>query len=148
MIELTKILLWRTLAVLCIALGVIGVVLPVMPTVPFLLVAAWAGSKGWPALEAWLLAHPAFGPQIRQWREHRAVSRRVKIVACTMMAGSATMLWFMPLPDLMRWVLYASFALIGLWLCLRPEPPAALTIRVNGLSAGSSSAMPPPRTTD
>ncbi len=126
MIEQTKILLWRALAVMAIVLGLIGVVLPVMPTVPFILVAAWAGSKGWPALEAWLLAHPLFGPQIRQWREHGAVSRKAKILACTMMAGSATMLWFMPVPGLVRWVLYPGFALMGVWLWLRPEPQTQL----------------------
>jgi uncharacterized membrane protein YbaN (DUF454 family) len=126
MIEQTKILLWRTLAALSIALGVIGVVLPVMPTVPFMLLAAWAGSKGWPELESWLLAHPVFGPQIKQWRDHGAVSRKAKILACTMMTGSATMLWFMPVPDLVRWVLYPAFALIGLWLCWRPEPASAM----------------------
>jgi uncharacterized protein len=126
MIEQTKILLWRALAVLGILLGLIGVVLPVMPTVPFMLMAAWAASKGWPELEAWLLAHPLFGAQIRQWREHGAVSRRIKIVACLMMTGSATMLWFMPVPELLRWVVYPTLALMGLWLCLRPEPPRVL----------------------
>ncbi|HPU51492.1 MAG TPA: DUF454 family protein, partial [Burkholderiaceae bacterium] len=48
--------LWRLLALLCVVLGLIGVILPGLPTVPFLLVAAWAGGRGWPRLEAWLLA--------------------------------------------------------------------------------------------
>ena len=47
-------LLWRLLALLSLALGALGVVLPVLPTVPFLLLAAWAAGKGWPALETWL----------------------------------------------------------------------------------------------
>ena len=82
--------LWRLLAVLCVALGLIGVVVPGLPTVPFLLVAAWAGGRGWPQLEAWLLAHPRHGPHIRRWRDHRAVPRRAKWAASgTMLLSTA-----------------------------------------------------------
>lgn len=52
-------LLWRALALVFVALGLIGAFLPVLPTVPFLLAAAWAAGRGWPALEDWLLGHPA-----------------------------------------------------------------------------------------
>jgi uncharacterized protein len=124
MIEQTKILLWRALALLGLLLGVIGALLPVVPTVPFLLMAAWAAGKGWPALEARLLNHPVYGPPIQQWRANRAVSRKVKVLACTMMSCSAVMLWFMPVPDALRWGIYTAFVLIGTWLCLRPEPEA------------------------
>ena len=51
-------LLWRGLAVLSLLLGIVGAMLPVLPTVPFLLLAAWAASKGWPALEIWLWRRP------------------------------------------------------------------------------------------
>ena len=71
-------LLWRTLAVLSLLLGVVGAVLPVLPTVPFLILAAWAGGKGWPALEHWLLNHAHFGPGIRRWRERGAVHEEVE----------------------------------------------------------------------
>ncbi|HNO41919.1 MAG TPA: DUF454 family protein, partial [Ottowia sp.] len=55
-------LLWRALALLSLLLGGVGAMLPVLPTVPFLLLAAWAASKGWPALEIWLLNHRRLGP--------------------------------------------------------------------------------------
>ncbi|MFY7857254.1 MAG: YbaN family protein [Rubrivivax sp.] len=71
-------LLWRALALVCVALGFVGMFLPLLPTVPLLLVAAWAGSKGWPALEQWLLNHPRHGTAIRRWRDHGAVPRRAK----------------------------------------------------------------------
>ena len=61
-----KLVLWRMLALLTLLLGLIGVFVPGLPTVPFLLVAAWAGGHGWPALERWLLAHPKHGPAIRR----------------------------------------------------------------------------------
>ncbi len=57
MVQTLKTLLWRCLAVTALLLALIGVFLPVMPTVPFLLLAAWAASKGWPQLEIWLVDH-------------------------------------------------------------------------------------------
>lgn len=115
-------LLWRALAVLSLALAMVGLVLPLLPTVPFLLLAAWAASKGWPALETWLLNHTHFGHHIRSWRDHGAVPRRAKWLATVMMTGSAVMLMFMPVPLAVQIGVPAVMATIALWLWLRPEP--------------------------
>ena len=77
MIRATARWLWRVLALLSLALAIAGAVLPVLPTVPFLLVAAAAAGRGWPQLEAWLLAHPRYGPPIRRWRERGAGQLRI-----------------------------------------------------------------------
>lgn len=114
-------LLWRALAVVSVLLALLGAVLPVMPTVPFLIMAAWAGGKGWPALEAWLLDHAHFGPHIRHWRARGAVPRRAKWLATVMMAGSATMMQFTPLPLYVRIGVPAVMAVVAIWLWLRPE---------------------------
>lgn len=121
-IHKTRQLLWRLLAALSLALGFIGVFLPVLPTVPFVLLAAWAAGRGWPQLEAWLLAHPQFGQHIRQWRENGAVSRRAKSLAIAAMAGSAVVLWFVPVHPWLRGGVYAMLAGVAVWLALRPEP--------------------------
>jgi uncharacterized membrane protein YbaN (DUF454 family) len=115
-------LLWRALAVLSLLLAVIGAALPVMPTVPFLLLAAWAAGKGWPRLEAWLLDHAHFGPHIRAWREHGAVPRRAKWIATVMMSGSALMMQLTPLPLYVRLGVPAVMAAVAIWLWRRPEP--------------------------
>lgn len=115
-------LLWRALAVLSLLLAVIGTALPVMPTVPFLLMAAWAAGKGWPRLEAWMLEHAHFGPHIRAWREHGAVPRRAKWIATVMMSGSALMMQFTPLPLYVRLGVPAVMAAVAIWLWRRPEP--------------------------
>ncbi|HTJ97582.1 MAG TPA: YbaN family protein [Rhodocyclaceae bacterium] len=120
-----KIICWRALALISLLLGVIGIFLPIMPTVPFVLLAAWAAGKGWPTLEAWLLNHHHFGDHIRQWRANGAVPRKAKWIATLAMACSAVMMQFLPLPDPIvwaRWAVPAVFVLVLIWLWQRPEP--------------------------
>jgi uncharacterized membrane protein YbaN (DUF454 family) len=62
------------LAYVCVGLGLLGVLLPGLPTVPFLLLAAWAASRGSKRLHDWLYTHPRFGPALTEWQEQRAVS--------------------------------------------------------------------------
>jgi hypothetical protein len=114
-------LLWRALAVLCLALALVGVVLPGLPTVPFLLVAAWAGSHGWPALERWLLNHPRYGPGLRLWREHGAVPRRAKWAASTMMALSAAIMWLLGVPGWALGLAGVTMATVAIWMWCQPE---------------------------
>ena len=64
-----------------VVLGVAGIFLPLLPTTPFLLLAAWAFARSSPRLEAWLVRHPRLGPPISAWRERGAIPARAKIVA-------------------------------------------------------------------
>ena len=120
-----RVVAWRLLAVFCVALGMIGVVIPGLPTVPFLLVAAWAGTRGWPRLEAWLLGHPKYGPSIRDWREQGAVSRRAKSAASVMMLLSVVIIAFSGAHVAVKLGVPAILALTASWLWARPEPLAA-----------------------
>ena len=116
-------LLWRVLATVLLVLAVVGVFLPILPTVPFLIAAAWAGGRGWPALERWLLEHPLYGTHIRHWRQSGAVPRRAKWAAICMMAISAGMLVAFTGAHLaVKVVVPAVMAAVALWLWLRPEP--------------------------
>ena len=72
---------------LCVTLGVIGIPLPVLPTTPFLLLAAICFGRGSPAARAWLINHAHLGPPIRRWEEDGAISRRAKIVSVSTMAA-------------------------------------------------------------
>lgn len=116
-----RVLGWRALAIVCVLLGLIGIVVPGLPTVPFLLVAAWAGGHGWPALERWLLDHPRHGPAIRRWRERRAVPRRAKWAASATMAVSVVVLALAPVPTAVRWGVPLCLLGVAAWLWSRPE---------------------------
>lgn len=119
--RLATLLLWRSVALACLALGVLGVFLPVLPTTPFLLVAAWAAGRGWPQFEAWLLAHPRFGPPIRRWRDHRAVPRSAKWGASLTMLASAALLAASSAPLALKLAVPAVMAAVAWWLWRRPE---------------------------
>jgi uncharacterized membrane protein YbaN (DUF454 family) len=119
--RLATLVLWRSIALISVALGLAGVFLPVLPTTPFLLVAAWAGGKGWPQLEAWLLAHPRWGPPIRRWRDHRAVPRSAKWAASATMLGSIGLLALSAAPLPLKIGVPLFLAGVALWLWRRPE---------------------------
>lgn len=87
---------WLLLALgcACVGLGMAGAVLPVLPTTPFLLVAAWAFARSSRRLRTWLYGHPRFGPTLVAWHEHRAVPRRAKVAAISLMVLSlAYVIW-------------------------------------------------------
>lgn len=86
-------LIYLAIGGLCTALGVVGAFVPVMPTTPFLLVALWAFSKSSPRLQNWLYHHPRYGPTLRDWFEHGAISVRVKVVACVAMFCSVPIVY-------------------------------------------------------
>jgi uncharacterized protein len=69
-----------------LGIGLLGIVLPVLPTTPFLLLAAACYARGSARLYAWMLADPRFGPVIRNWRESRTIPRRAKRNALLLLA--------------------------------------------------------------
>src|SRR5690606_38505537 len=83
---------WWLLAYASLALGLVGIVVPGLPTVPFVLLSAFAAARGSERLHAWLLAHPRFGPMIRDWQSQGAVSRKAKWLATVMMVLAAAIM--------------------------------------------------------
>ena len=117
--------LLKVLAVVSLALGIIGAFVPIMPTVPFVLLAAWAAARSSPRLSNWLETHPHMGPHIRDWRRGGVVRRRAKWTATVMMAGGAVTMTFFVRPLWVPLTAIAVMAGVGVWLWLRPEelPP-------------------------
>jgi len=93
-------------------LGGIGVVLPLLPTTPFVLLAAACFAKSSPRMHGWLLHSELFGPLLLDWERNRCVSRKVKWLALFMMAviGGISILFFVPL----GWPRLAGMGLVGL----------------------------------
>ncbi|MFC0216954.1 YbaN family protein [Pseudochelatococcus lubricantis] len=98
--------LYLAAGLLFVALGFIGAFLPVLPTTPFLIVAAACFARSSQRLESWLLDHPRFGPLLRQWRERGAVPRQAKLMS---LAGS-------------------SVGFLLFWIGYEPEPVSAIAV--------------------
>lgn len=108
-----------------VALGFIGTLLPVMPTVPFLLVAVWAFSKSSPQLSRRLLANRYLGPPLRNWLRYRAISRRVKYITVIAMTWGCGMAWWLGSP---AWALAGQIVIciaIAAYILTRPDAPSA-----------------------
>jgi uncharacterized membrane protein YbaN (DUF454 family) len=115
---------WWLLAYASLGLGLVGIVVPGLPTVPFVLLAAYAAARGSQRLHAWLLAHRQFGPMIRDWQSQGAVNRRAKRLATGMMAACAVVMFLTAPKAWMAATGTAIMAVVAAWLWRRPEPRA------------------------
>lgn len=103
-----------------LGLGAIGAFLPLLPTVPFVILAAFCFARSSPRLEMWLLTHPAFGQHIVAWRDKGAISRKGKIAASIAFAASILLsLAFAHWPWMLAPILAAAIG--GSWIWTRPE---------------------------
>lgn len=106
-----------------IAVGFIGIFVPLLPTTPFVLLAAVCYSRGSERFHIWIHGHPRFGPMIVSWHEHRAIGTRAKIAATLMVVLSVTYsVWRLEPP----WTVLALAigATVLAFILSRPSPPA------------------------
>jgi uncharacterized protein len=111
--------LWLTVGAASFAAGAVGLFLPIVPTVPFMILAAFAFARSSPRLEAWLVTHRMFGAHIRAWRDRGAISRYGKIAGTLALAGSAG-LGFYLLEGGWQWVPAVAALLSGVFILTRP----------------------------
>ena len=113
---------WLVAGWISVALAAIGVALPLLPTVPFLLLAAFCFSRSSPRFHDWLVNHRTFGPPIKAWEEEGAISSRAKAIATLTIIGSVCLTLFLAVPF---WaVLTQSFVLCAVlaFIWTRPVP--------------------------
>jgi uncharacterized membrane protein YbaN (DUF454 family) len=106
-------LLFVALGTLFVLLGIAGALLPVLPTTPFMLLAAACYARASSRFYNWLLNNPTFGPTILEWRRHRSIPWRIKLTAIALMSVTLgiSIVFFVPWPELQ-----AALAVFGLLL--------------------------------
>ena len=116
---------WTGLGAISLTLGAVGIPLPILPTTPFLILAAYCFARGSPRMHDWLVAHALFGPSIRDWREQRAVSTAAKCAALGAMVLVLALSIFLRVPI---WALIIEGAIltsVAIFLLTRPAPTSA-----------------------
>lgn len=117
---------WLMLGLILVALGFIGIFVPLLPTISFMILALPCFARSSPKLEAWLLNHPRFGPGVRAWRADGAVPRHAKIAACIGMALGFGLFWLHVRPGpLLSGAIGAFMLFWAIWIVRRPEPGAS-----------------------
>lgn len=116
--------MWITLGLAALALGAAGVVLPLLPTTPFVLLAAYCFAKSSPRLHDWLVKHRLFGPLIENWERHGAISPRAKTVAVATMVATPVVTLLIGAPP---WALVTQIVVLmgaATFVLTRPSGPA------------------------
>lgn len=107
-----------------IALGVIGIAIPGMPTTVFLIAAVWAFSKSSIRFQMWLWDHRVLGPPVQAWYQYRVIPVRAKILAVAMMFASVIYMFVINdgnwMPTLLLSVVLVP---VGLYICTRSSNP-------------------------
>jgi uncharacterized membrane protein YbaN (DUF454 family) len=116
-------LFWTALGLVALGLGIAGVALPLLPSTPFVLLAAFAFGKGSPRLRRWIEAHPRFGPPVRDWEAHGAIARPLKRLAVVVMAATFLIGLVAGLPPLVLVIQAVCLTGAGAYVLTRPDGP-------------------------
>lgn len=106
-----------------LALGALGIFVPLLPTTPFLLLSAFAFANSSERMHQWLLDHNIFGPLIDNWRQHRAISRRAKVVSVLSMVAILLISVLMPVPTYIIVIQVLVLSTTATFVLSRPLPP-------------------------
>lgn len=113
---------WQAIGWSSLVLGALGVILPLLPTTPFLLLSAWCFARSSQRFHDWLVYHPRLGPPIEAWRREGAISRKAKSLAMVSIAASLAIAVAAGVPGWALIVQAACLAAVTLFILSRPEP--------------------------
>lgn len=115
---------WIALGSVALALGAVGILLPVLPTTPFVILAAFAFARSAPSLQARLERSRTFGPVIADWRASGAIAPRYKCFALAMMTGALLLSTVLAMPATVLAIQAACMAAAALFILTRPSRAA------------------------
>jgi uncharacterized membrane protein YbaN (DUF454 family) len=120
--------LFTALGILFVAIGVVAIFVPLIPTTPFLLLAALCFDKGSEKFRAWLLNHKTLGPPIHDWRRNKVIRTKHKTLATVMVVGPSYFLFSKPTIPLVGKAAFAAFmAVLLLYIWTRRSKPTGTT---------------------
>ena len=114
---------WLLAGLTAVAIGAVGVVLPLLPTTPFLLVAAFAFARSSARLNRWLREHRSFGPLIGNWHRDGSIDRKVKRTAIIVIFVTPVITWLFGAP---LWIIACQIVVLSasaIFILTRPLPP-------------------------
>jgi uncharacterized membrane protein YbaN (DUF454 family) len=114
---------WQLVGFAALACAVAGTVLPLVPTTPFLLIAAYAFARSSPLLHRWLVTHPRFGPLIRNWQAHGAINLKTKVAALLVMAATLGLSMAIGVGTFVLLLQAVVLGAAALFVATRPLPP-------------------------
>lgn len=106
---------------ICVGLGLIGAVLPLLPTTVFFILAAFFFTKGSPRLRHWMITHPKLGPPIQNWEETGSIAPRIKLIALAMMGLTLAMSVAFALPVKVILIQSLCMSAAALYILTRPN---------------------------
>ncbi|SNB52341.1 hypothetical protein SAMN07250955_101233 [Arboricoccus pini] len=115
--------IWLGAGWAAVTLAILGIFLPLLPTTPFLLLAAALFARGSPRLHVWLLAHPRLGPPILDWQMHGSISTRAKSLTLVAMGVAFLITLLLRLPGWILLVQLAVLLAVAGFILSRPGPP-------------------------
>ena len=114
--------IWLLAGLAAVAIGAVGVVVPLLPTTPFLLVAAFAFARSSERLNNWLREHRSFGPLINNWHRDGSIDRKTKRTAIIVIVATPVITWLLDAP---LWILACQLLVLSaaaIFILTRPLP--------------------------
>ena len=117
-------MVWLVVGLSALAAAIVGIILPLIPTTPFVLLAAFAFMNSSKRLHDWLLRHRIFGKLIADWRKYGAISRRAKVISVASMVGIFALSVLLDASALVLVVQAIVLSCSGIFIVTRPLPPS------------------------
>lgn len=116
-------LIWAAAGTAFLAIGLVGVLLPLLPTTPFVILSAFCYARGSDRLHSWLMTHPRFGPSLVDWNRHRAISRKAKRMAMLAMVLALVLAVLAGVPNYAIAMQLAALVPVAVFILTRKSPP-------------------------